>query len=77
MRLSTAAAILAIALGLSLATEAGAAVVANGLTLNGLTLNGLTLNGFSTNGLATNGVKSGATQVKGVVLPDGSSVSLK
>lgn len=92
MRLSTSAAILAAAAGLFLATEAGATVTANGLTQNGLSANGLTQNGLtqnglaangltrnglSANGLATNGTKAGTVRVKGIVLQDGSSVSLK
>jgi len=86
MSLRSYAAVLAFAAGLSAISAVQAAQIANGLTTNGLTTNGLTTNGLTTNGLATNGTdfrggpdgaSSSTTQVKAVILRDGSKIDLR
>ena len=86
MSLRSRTAILAVAVGLSMAAAAHAAQVENGLTQNGLTQNGLATNGLATNGLATNGqdsrgalpeASSATIRLKAVILQDGTAVDLR
>jgi hypothetical protein len=47
-----------------------------GLSLNGLSANGITVNGITVNGITVNGTSSAMTQLKAVILLDGSVVTL-
>ncbi|WP_205769497.1 hypothetical protein [Microvirga sp. KLBC 81] len=58
--------VLAIALGLSVASGASALEIANGLSTNGLSTNGLSTNGLSTNGLSTNGLSTNGLSTNGL-----------
>ena len=86
MSLRSRTAILAVAVGLSMAAAAQAAQVENGLTINGFATNGLTINGFATNGLTINGqeirdalpeASSATIRLKAVILQDGTAVDLR
>jgi hypothetical protein len=58
--------VLTVAFGLSIATDASALEVANGLSVNGLSVNGLSVNGLSVNGTE----KSAGLRLKAIVLQD-------
>jgi hypothetical protein len=63
--------VLTVAFGLSIATDASALEVANGLSVNGLSVNGLSVNGLSVNGLSVNGTeKSADLSLKAIILQD-------
>jgi hypothetical protein len=63
--------VLTVAFGLSIATDASALEVANGLSVNGLSVHGLSVNGLSVNGLSVNGTeKSAGLRLKAIVLQD-------
>jgi hypothetical protein len=63
--------VLTVAFGLSIATDASALEVANGLSVNGLSVNGLSVNGLSVNGLSVNGTeKSANLSLKAIILQD-------
>jgi len=63
--------VLTVAFGLSIATDASALEVANGLSVNGLSVNGLSVNGLSVNGLSVNGTeRSAGLRLKAIVLQD-------
>ena len=59
-------AVLTVAFGLSIATDASALEVANGLSVNGLSVNGLSVNGLSVNGTE----RSAGLRLKAIVLQD-------
>jgi hypothetical protein len=58
--------VLTVAFGLSIATDASALEVANGLSVNGLSVNGLSVNGLSVNGTE----RSAGLRLKAIVLQD-------
>jgi hypothetical protein len=58
--------VLTVAFGLSIATDASALEVANGLSVNGLSVNGLSVNGLSVNGTE----KSAGLSLKAIILQD-------
>jgi hypothetical protein len=58
--------VLTVAFGLSIATDASALEVANGLSVNGLSVNGLSVNGLSVNGTE----KSANLSLKAIILQD-------
>jgi hypothetical protein len=58
--------VLTVAFGLSIATDASALEVANGLSVNGLSVNGLSVNGLSVNGTE----KSADLSLKAIILQD-------
>src|SRR5215217_6120154 len=58
--------VLTVAFGLSIATDASALEVANGLSVNGLSVNGLSVNGLSVNGLSVNGLSVNGLSVNGL-----------
>ncbi|MFL4992510.1 MAG: hypothetical protein ACJ8DV_14630 [Microvirga sp.] len=63
--------VITVAFGLSIATDASALEVANGLSVNGLSVNGLSVNGLSVNGLSVNGTeRSAGLRLKAIVLQD-------
>jgi hypothetical protein len=63
--------VLTVAFGLSIATDASALEVANGLSVNGLSVNGLSVNGLSVNRLSVNGTeKSANLSLKAIILQD-------
>jgi hypothetical protein len=68
--------VLTVAFGLSIATDASALEVANGLSVNGLSVNGLSVNGLSVNGLSVNGLsvngteRSAGLRLEAIVLQD-------
>jgi hypothetical protein len=59
-------AVLTVAFGLSIATDASALEVANGLSVNGLSVNGLSVNGLSVNGTE----RSAGLRLKAIILQD-------
>jgi hypothetical protein len=59
-------AVLTVAFGLSIATDASALEVANGLSVNGLSVNGLSVNGLSVNGTE----RSAGLRLEAIVLQD-------
>jgi len=75
MSLRSRTAILAVAIGLSMAATAQAAQVENGLTINGLATNGLATNGQDSRG-ALPKASSGTIRLKAVILQDGTAVDL-
>jgi hypothetical protein len=58
--------VLTVAFGLSIATDASALEVANGLSVNGLSVNGLSVNGLSVNGTE----RSAGLRLKAIILQD-------
>jgi hypothetical protein len=58
--------VLTVAFGLSIATDASALEVANGLSVNGLSVNGLSVNGLSVNGTE----RSAGLRLEAIVLQD-------
>ncbi|MFL5205619.1 MAG: hypothetical protein ACJ8AR_07135 [Microvirga sp.] len=63
--------VITVAFGLSIATDASALEVANGLSVNGLSVNGLSVNGLSVNGLSVNGTeRSAGLRLKAIILQD-------
>ena len=66
--------VLTVAFGLSIATDASALEVANGLSVNGLSVNGLSVNGLSVNGLSVNGLSVNGLSVNGTEKSTGLSL---
>ncbi|MFL5135841.1 MAG: hypothetical protein ACJ8CG_04780 [Microvirga sp.] len=58
--------VITVAFGLSIATDASALEVANGLSVNGLSVNGLSVNGLSVNGTE----RSAGLRLKAIILQD-------
>jgi hypothetical protein len=87
MAVRSYAALAAVVIGVSASSGAGAAEAANGFSVNGISLNGISLNGVSLNGISLNGrgvqgrglngVASGKTQLKAVILQDGSVLKVE
>ena len=70
---------LSVAFSVTVASEASALEVANGLSVNGLSVNGLSVNGLSVNGLSVNGTErsAGGLSLKAILLQDDQIVAIR